>query len=374
MILHIDTETGWRGGERQLLLLAEGLKKKKIRQLIACKPGSAIEQKAISAGLDTIAIPLKSELDWGSIRTIRTLVQKNGIRLIHAHTAKAHSIAWMAKAKLPNVKLIVSRRVDFGIRKNLFSKWKYTSNRVDLFLAVSKKIREILIRDGVDPAKVITVYSGIDLGATKRISDTNHLRKEFKIGKNEVVIGNIAALVDHKDQRTLIRSISLLDADLKYKLLIVGEGNLRGQLENLVKEKGLQEKVIFTGFRKDVPELLSLIDIFTLTSKEEGLGTAVLDAMAVGLPIVATKGGGISEMLAEGEGAFLSEIGDFRSLSESFTKLIGAIKLRKSMGTFNKESVKKFSIKNTLNKTELVYFSLIGETLYSRGLKEEGVA
>ncbi|TGK01293.1 glycosyltransferase family 1 protein [Leptospira langatensis] len=371
MILHIDTETGWRGGERQLFLLAEGLKKHKIPQLILCRPGSALETRASEIGLPIVTLPLKGEWDLASVKALRELILSKGIKLIHAHTAKAHSIAWMAKAKLPNVKLVVSRRVDFRIRKNWFSKRKYISDRVDLFLSVSNRIREILVMDGIDPAKVVTVYSGIDLSTSKKAGNPAYLRKEFHLDKDDLIIGNIAALVDHKDQKTLLHAISLIETDKKFKVLIVGEGELKKELESLASEKKILDKVIFTGFRNDIPELLSVFDIFTLTSKEEGLGTSVLDAMASGLPIVATNGGGIAEMLTEGEGAFVKEVGDASSLAQAYKSLLEDPKLRKSMGAFNKEAVKRFSVKNTIKKTELAYYSLLGEEIYSKGKSGE---
>lgn len=364
MILHIDTETGWRGGERQLFLLVEGLKKRKISQLILCRPGSALETRAKEAGFPTVTLPLKGEWDFASVAALRELIRAKGVRIVHAHTAKAHSIAWMAKAKLPQVRLIVSRRVDFRIRRNWFSKRKYVSPRVDLFLAVSNTIREVLVRDGVDPAKVVTVYSGIDLTPPKKTPNPNHIKKEFELQKDELVIGNVAALVDHKDQKTLLNALSLVRSDQKFKTFIVGEGPLRKELEELARQKGLLNKVIFTGFREDIPEFLSLFDIFTLTSKEEGLGTSVLDAMSAGLPVVATNGGGIAEMLVQEKGAFISSVGDADSLAKSFKILLEDAKLRKTFGGMNKEFVRKFSIKNTLKKTELAYYSLIGEDLY----------
>lgn len=374
VILHIDTETGWRGGERQLFLLAEGLKKRKISQLILCRPGSALESRCQEVGLPTVTLPLKGEWDFGSVKALRQLIAEKGIRLIHAHTAKAHSIAWMAKDKLPDVKLVVSRRVDFKIRKNWFSKRKYVSDRVDLFLSVSNKIREILLEGGIDPSKIVTVYSGVDLTQSKKQPDPSLLRKEFRIEKDEIVIGNVAALVDHKDQKTLLNALSLIQTDKKFKALIVGEGPLRKELEGIASERKLLDKVIFTGFRDDIPELLSLFDIFTLTSKEEGLGTSVLDAMATGLPVVATRGGGIAEMLTEGKGAFLASVGDSASLAKHYKILLEDPKLRKSMGTFNKESVKRFSVKNTIKKTELAYYSLLGEELYSSSKNKPGAA
>ncbi|PJZ29958.1 glycosyltransferase [Leptospira kmetyi] len=364
MILHIDTETGWRGGERQLLLLAEGLKKRKIPQLIVGKPGSALEGRCSDHGLPFQAVDMRGEWDLASVKAIRALVQEKKIKLIHTHTAKAHTLALFAKSKLPDTKLVVSRRVDFSIRKNLFSIWKYKSKRNDLFLTVSNKIREILLRDGVDPAKTVTVHSGIDFSFAKKLPDPARYKKEFSIKKDTIVIGNVAALVDHKDQKTLLNAIATIDSSRNFKVFLVGEGELRKELEGLANTLGISDKVVFTGYRTDVPEILSLFDIFTLTSKEEGLGTSILDAMAVGLPIVATKGGGIGEMLTHEKGAFLAEVGDAGALAKYYETLMDDLKLRKTFGSFNKESVKRFSIKNTIRKTELAYYSFLGEELF----------
>ncbi|MDV6234329.1 glycosyltransferase [Leptospira ellisii] len=364
MILHIDTETGWRGGERQLLLLAEGLKKKKIPQLILGKPGSALERRCSDRNLPFYALDMRGEWDLASVKAIRSIVQEKKIRLIHTHTAKAHTLALFAKSKLPQIKLVVSRRVDFSIRKNLFSIWKYKSKRNDLFLTVSNKIREILLRDGVDPAKTVTVHSGIDFSFVKKLPDPARYKKEFSIKKDTIVIGNVAALVDHKDQKTLLKALSFVDPSKNFKLLVLGEGELRKELEELSVTLGISDKVVFTGYREDVPDILSVFDIFTLTSKEEGLGTSVLDAMAAGLPAVATKGGGIGEMLTHEGGAFLAEVGDAETLSKYYEILIDDAKLRKTFGNFNKEAVKRFSIKNTIRKTELAYYSFLGEELF----------
>lgn len=364
VILHIDTETGWRGGERQLLLLAEGLKKRKIPQLIVGKPGSALEGRCSDHGLPFQAIDMKGEWDLASVKSIRAVVQEKKVKLIHTHTAKAHTLALFAKSKLPETKLIVSRRVDFSIRKNLFSIWKYKSKRNDLFLTVSNKIREILLRDGVDPAKTVTVHSGIDFSFAKKLPDPAKYKKEFSIKKDTIVIGNVAALVDHKDQKTLLNAVAKIDSSKNFKVFLIGDGELRKELETLANTLGISDKVVFTGYRMDVPDILSLFDIFTLTSKEEGLGTSILDAMAVGLPIVATKGGGIGEMLTHEKGAFLADVGDAEALAKHYETLMDDVKLRKTFGSFNKESVKRFSIKNTIRKTELAYYSFLGEELF----------
>jgi len=223
-----------------------------------------------------------------------------------------------------------------------------------------------MIEAGISPEKLITVYSGIDLKRFSKLPTGENIREEFSIPKKTVIIGNIAALVDHKDQETLIRSIAKIETSVPFKVLIVGEGKLEKKLKALSKELNLDDKIIFTGYRTDILALLSLFDIFTLTSKEEGLGTSVLDAMASGLPVVATTGGGIAEMLTEGGGSYLSQVGDSGSLAKSFQTLLESESLRSGFGAFNKQAVKRFSCTETSEKTKLIYYSLLGDSLYGK--------
>jgi glycosyltransferase involved in cell wall biosynthesis len=363
MILHLNTASSWRGGERQSLFLAEGLKKRNIPQIIVGVPGSELEKRA-KDNFTFIPLKMRGEWDISSVLSLIKIIKNNNIKLIHTHTARAHTIALIAKYLYPNFSLVVSRRVDFHINKNIFSKMKYTSSLVDLFLTVSNKIKDILIEDGVDPEKIITVYSGIDPLPFKTKKSITHLKKEFSIPPKTTVIGNVAALVDHKDQETLIKAVALLPSSLKYKLLIVGEGELEAHLKSIVKALNLEDKVVFTGFRTDIPDLLRLFHIFALTSKEEGLGTSVLDAMMCQLPLVVTKGGGIPEMVDHEKGGYIAEVKDIIKIYEYLQILIKDSSLRKQLGTYNGSAVKKFFINATIEKTIYVYSSLLGERFW----------
>lgn len=366
MILHINTSREWRGGEQQLFYLAQGLAAEKISQSIIGQPGSPLEERCLAEGLPFFPVLMRNELDFRAIRTIRQFCLASQITLIHTHTGHAHTLALLAKSKTLKIPLVVSRRVDFKPGNGLFSKWKYRHKAIDYFLPVSQKILSIMLASGISPEKLITVYSGIDLKRFTKLPSAESLREEFGLSKKMVIIGNIAALVDHKDQETLLRAIQKVNSDVPFKLLIVGEGRLEKKLKALSKELGLDERVLFTGYRTEIPELLSLFDIFTLTSKEEGLGTSVLDAMAAGLPIIATKGGGIAEMLTSEKGALLSDVGDTDALAKNFETLLASEQTRSAFGAFNKQSVKRFSIANTIQKTKLVYYSLLGQTLYEK--------
>ncbi|MEM7181042.1 MAG: glycosyltransferase family 4 protein [Spirochaetota bacterium] len=358
MILHINTEKTWRGGEQQLLYLLKGLQQANQQQIIIGQPNSELEKRA--AGIAPyFPIKMMGELDPFCIRKVSQIIRTEKVKIIHAHTAKAHSIALRAKYKNPYTKLIVSRRVDFPIKKNFLSKRKYFSDKIDAFLCVSDNVRSILIKDGVNSQKTITVRSGVDTKRFVNIKEKTAFRQEFQLSDETIMIGNVAALVDHKDQKTLLNAIAKIQTEKKFVFLIIGDGKLKSELQQLASDLNINDKVLFLGFRKDIPELLKFIDIFTLTSKEEGLGTSVLDAMASGLPTVVTNGGGIGEMIVHEKGGLISNVGDSDSLAKDFTTLIESEELRKQYGAFNLQHVQNFSVEETVKQTIAVYESLL---------------
>ena len=362
-ILHINTAKTWRGGERQVFNLALEQAEAGLPIIIVGQPGSELETRCQEKNLPFRGVKTRGELDFfgpGKIAAIAAEFQAN---ILHAHTSKAHTMALRVKKKLPGLKLIVARRVDFHVGENFLSRRKYLSPLVDRYLTVSEKIREILIEDGIKPGNVETVYSGIDPARYTDVPDPEYLRREFQIKPGEVTLGNVAALVDHKDQDSLLRAMARLPGPGAtdsageempvYRLFILGEGELEAPLKKLAGELGLFDsgRVIFTGFRTDILPFYRLMDLFVMSSKEEGLGTAVLDAMAFGLPVAAAAGGGIPEMIDQEQGGLLSPIQDPAALAVSLERLIRDAGLRESMGVYNLKRVEDFSMKNVHRKT-----------------------
>lgn len=366
MILHINTSKEWRGGENQTLYLVKGLDSLNVKQTIILQPNSPLQEKISTLKLTNSKVyplSMKSEWDWKAVKEIRKIIQEENISLVHTHTGNAHSLAFFAKKKNDPWKLIVSRRVDFKIRKNFFSRWKYYSPLVDLYVCVSKYIHKLLIQEGVDPRKVITIQSGVDFSRFEKLTNRETAKKQLGISKKTIVLGIIAALVDHKDYPTLLKAISLLPNHLDIKLLILGEGELKDSLIALSNQLQIQDKVQFLGFQPNIELYLSAFDIFCFSSKEEGLGTSVLDAMACGLPVIATQAGGIPEMVEDGKGGYLVPIQSPEEFSEKILILLQNESLRKSMGEFNKKKVQEFSITQTIQKTYQVYYSFLGNSL-----------
>jgi glycosyltransferase involved in cell wall biosynthesis len=359
MILHLNNAKTWRGGEQQLAYLVLGLKQKKIPQLVIGQPNSEL-QKRIADKVEFIPLKTRGEYDIFAAYEIYKICKERGVKLIHTHTGGSHGIGLLVKYFWKDVFLLVSRRVDFHINQNFFSKRKYLSDKVDYFLCVSDRIKEVLLEDGIHPEKLITVHSGIDLDKFKNYKLQKNIREELGVSKDTILIGNVAALVDHKDQKTLLRAISKMESKKKYKVLILGAGELENELKSLSKELNLEDKVFFLGFKPNILDYYFSFDIFVMSSKEEGLGTAILDAMAVGLPIASTSGGGISEILGTRVGSFLVNVGDSNSLAKSLDNLVEDKKRRELFGKKNKIEVKKFSVENTIQKTYEIYLSLLG--------------
>lgn len=361
-VLHLTTAKTWRGGEQQVLYLALALSEQGIRQCIVAPPGSELASRARKEGLEVHEITILGELDFLAVRRIRRLALSQDFRLIHAHTAKAHSLGLLARRKSPELKLIVSRRVDFPARQNFLSRKKYQSPFVDRYIAISHNVKRILVQDGIVPERISVAYSGIDSTKFKKLPDSDYLRNEFHC-QNCMVLGNVAALVDHKDHRTLLEAAGILEEltdrsegpEHDWKLIIVGQGELEDMLRALVEELHLENRVIFTGFRQDVAAFLDLFDVFIMSSKEEGLGTAVLDAMAAGLPVVATSGGGIPEMVDHQKGGLLSPPRGPRHLAENIYRMMLKSGLRKRYGSYNRKKVKAFDYRNTALQNLEVY-------------------
>ena len=363
-ILHLNTAKTWRGGEQQVLYLAEQIQKNQGRQIVAGQPGSELQKRCLEKNIPFFPVRMFGEIDIFAAKKIAAAAQANNLGILHAHTAKAHSLALLAKKYNPDLKLIVSRRVDFPAGRGYFSRKKYLSPLVDMYLAISENVRRILESDGIPRHKIEIAYSGIDLTRFKSLPDPEYLRKEFAIRPGEIILGNVAALVDHKDQKTLIRAFHILKGQGRSKkltrLFILGEGELRKKLAKLAWAGPARNSIVFTGFRRDVNAFLNLFDIFVMSSKEEGLGTAVLDAMACGLPVAATEGGGIPEMIDDEKGGYLVQVGAAEALAGALAKLVESEALRNKYGNYNKKRVHDFSCESTYEATVRAYLKLTG--------------
>ena len=371
-ILHLNTAKTWRGGERQVFYLADELRRRDIAQVIVGRPRSELGERSVAAGLPFEAVSMGGEWDLFAVAKLRRICREHSINLIHAHTSRAHGLGLMAVRGLAGVRLVVSRRVDFPASVNYLSQRKYLSKRVAAYIAISENVRRILIQDGVPADRIRIVYSGVDTerfaagpAADERVAQ---LRTELGLDPDTLVSGNVAALEEHKDQRTLLNALALLNTSVpelaqKTRTILLGEGKLRDALEAQARQSGLLQSglVSFAGFRANIDEFYRLMHVFVLSSVEEGLGTAVLDAMAAGLPVAATAAGGIPEMIDHEQGGLLSAPGDAQTLARHLQTLLEDAQLRERCGAYNRKRVRRFSKSATCEDTLKVYTEVLAD-------------
>ncbi|MBU0478058.1 glycosyltransferase family 4 protein [bacterium] len=357
-ILHINTECGWRGGEVQMTYLMNGLRDRNHENVVSVQPNSVLVRKVINNNFRVCPVVMRGELDFKAIRGICRVITDERIDIVHAHTSHAHTIGAVA-AKIKKIPFVVTRRVDFGVARNVFSniKYNYLTNKI---IAISNAIKNILINAGVPQDKINVVYSGIDIGKFDSISDTQYLCEEFSLSEDSPIVGTIAHLTDHKGHKYLLNAVpEVLKIFPNALFLIIGKGELEEALKKQVKELDITENVIFTGFRKDIGELLSIMDLFVLPSHLEGLCTSLMDAMLMKLPAVATTAGGIPEVVVDKETGVLVPPKNPKALADAIIQLLSNKEEAKEMGERGLERVKTmFNVSRMVEETEKVYMRL----------------
>ena len=359
--LHIDTARTWRGGQHQVLLTVRGLRRRGQRAALAAQPRGELFRRASDDG-DLYPLAPRGDLDLYAAWKLSRLARDLAPDVIHAHDAHAVAIAALARS-LPGPRVIppviASRRVDFHIRSNAFSGWKY--RQVDRFICASGAIRDMLAADGVPPARVSMVHEGIDTDRIARARPLN-LHREFGLPPGCPLAGNVAALVPHKGQRHLVDAAAQLAREVPdARVLIVGGGELERALARQVRLLRLEGRVILTGFRSDVPSVLKALDLFVMSSVTEGLGTSVLDAMAAGLAVVGTRAGGIPESVVDGRTGLLVPPGDATALARAIADLLQDGERRRAFGAAGRQRVHGvFSAERMVDATASIYAAVAG--------------
>ena len=363
--LHVDTARTWRGGQNQVLLTVNGLRALGHRAALVAHPDGELRRRA-SEGLELIPLAPRNEVDFTAAWRFARVLKRLQPDVIHAHDP--HGVA-MASIALSmggwgdggGPPLVAARRVDFHLKGNSFSRWKY--RQVDCYISASEAIRRMLLADGVAPERVVTVHEGIDVEHVAAIPPVN-VHETFWLPHHAPVVGNVAALVAHKGQRYLIEAAHLVVKQIPdARFLILGEGELREHLEHLVKEHALEKHVLLPGFRTDVIGCIKGFDLFVMSSVTEGLGTSLLDAMACERPIVATRAGGIPEIVEDTVSGLLVPPRDHHALADAIVVALKDDALRARMAAAGAARVReRFTVDRMVAETAAVYETLRAAT------------
>lgn len=354
--IHIDTAKTWRGGQRQVLLTVLGLRERGHRTVLIANPEGELAARA-SEGHDLIRLAPRAEVDLHAGWKLSRIIKELKPDILHAHDPHAVALAslgmsFMTSGKCPH--LIASRRVAFHLKAHAFSRWKY--HQVDCFVAASNAITQMLVGDGIDPDRIVTVYEGIDLHRVQAEPPAN-IHAEFWLPTHAPIVGAVAALTQEKGHKYLIDAASLVVRDVPdARFVILGEGELRPSLERQIKNLHLDKHVLLPGFRADILSFIRSFDVFVMSSLHEGLGTSLLDAMALSKPTVASDTGGMPEVVSHGETGLLVPPRDAKELAAAISTLLKDKDRRERMGLAGLERVKRvFSADEMVEKTLAVY-------------------
>ena len=357
-VLHVDEQMTWRGGEQQASWLMQGLAKRGHRVWLAARPGSAIlESDHGGAAIERVPVALRNEFDVASALSLSRLVRSAPIDVVHAHTSHAHTIACLARSFAGRGKVAVSRRVSFEPKPHVLNRWKYSWP--DKFLSVSGRVDEVLRDFGVPGTQRALVYSSIDLA---RLEVDPMPRAPLGVPDGAPLLFSAGALVRHKDHATLLDAMPAVLAEFPAaRLLIAGEGDLRGALEESIAALELESRVTLLGHRTDVPALARAADLYVSSSWSEGLGTSVLEALACRTPVVAAIAGGIPEMVRDGETGRLVPNRDPAALARAICESLRDRDGTAIMADAGRKLVEdRFTADDMVEGTLRVYESLLG--------------
>jgi glycosyltransferase involved in cell wall biosynthesis len=350
-VVHVASGREWRGGERQVWLLARELAHQNdLTQIVVTARGGELADRIRAAGLPVCEVPWKAGVDPRAFPVLVREARRPGA-LLHAHDAHAVTLAGIT-ARLTSRPYVATRRVDFPLRRPGF--WA-GAHRV---IAISQAVARMLAADGIDPARIVVVHSGIALDDIRR-TPRLVVRQRLGLDPDVRIAANVAALVGHKDQATLLRTAARLVGrfpDLHW--VIAGEGPERRALERLRDELALRERVHFLGHLPEPARLVADADVFVMSSRDEGLGTSVLDAMALGIPVASTTAGGLPEMLEGGAGV-LARPGRPDELAAAVAQLVADPAFARETAARATRAVERFTAARMAEAVRGVYRSSV---------------
>lgn len=349
------------GAERVVINLARTVDRNRFNPIVCCLNDKGILANELEkTGIRVIALNKKGKFDFSVISKLIRVIKENNIKIIHTHLWGANFWGRIA-AKLTKIPVIIAteHNVDIWKPQVYFMLDRWLARKTDKIIVVSNKVKEFYAHKGIPTWKLEVIYNGIQAIHPQPVAYNPQIREEFGIKDNEIVLAIIGRLVPQKGHRYLFEAISSLNGQYRLKVLVVGDGPLMANLKSQVAGLKLQERIIFTGLRKDVLKILEEVDILVMPSLREGLPITALEAMAAGVPIIATKVGGLPELIKDNKTGLLIEPANGVAIKDAIEKLINDKDLSDNLKNNARNTVQKeFNIMGMVNKTQRLYEGL----------------
>lgn len=357
-VLHVETGRHLYGGARQVMYIMDGLQRFGVENILLCQQSSSIAREARQIA-EVIPVSLNGDLDFRLFFHLRKLIRRMRPDIVHCHSRRGADIWGGLAAKSLGVPAVLSRRVD-----NPESAW-WVKRKYQMYgkvICISEGIRQVLIKEGLPPGKVTTVRSAIDVNAWEEDCNREAFEQQFEINTNTTVLGMVAQLIPRKGHKLVLQAMHRLHQEYPgLRLICFGQGPLRESLEQEVIRYGLQGKVTFAGFRQDLNKWLGCIDVLVHPAYMEGLGISLIQAAACKVPIIASRAGGMPEIVHHEENGLLIEPGNLEQLMGALTKMLHEPETRQKYGAAGRLLVEKgFSIDHMVEGNLAVYRELLG--------------
>lgn len=366
-VLHLISSGGFYGAERAVLDLCRASLKGLFSPLLASfldlrKPHLELHEAAGREGVPTRLIRCRHAVDLYAVRQIRQVLLEDKIDIMHCHGFKADFHGLLA-GRLVGIPLVATNHLWTG--SNRIVRWYewldgFVLRFFDRVVAVSAPIRDDLTRAGVALRRVAIIPYGICLDGDV-VPSPEALRSEFGLKPGEIIIGVIARLSPEKGHCHLLRAAQMvLQQEPRARFLSVGDGPLRSMLEQEVEARGLKGSVVFAGVRRDMPRIYALLDLVVSASLREGLPLSLLEALAAGCPVIATRVGDVPRIVRDGITGILVEPGDEAGLAQAILDLLKDASLRDKLGQEGKRLVEEYF---TAERMARDYATLYGDIL-----------
>lgn len=347
-IIHVASGREWRGGQRQVWFLAQQLGRLGVEQIVVTGSDTELASRLQASGVPVRTVGWSAGLD---LRVVPLILSELRMRpaVLHAHDAHALTLASIC-SWLRSTPLVVTRRVDFPLRHKTF--W----TRADRIIAISNAVADVLVESGVSRERISVIHSGISLEEIRKATPLG-IRALLGLEPDARVAVNVAALVPHKDHANLVTAASRLargHPDLYW--VIAGEGERRPALETQIRQLGLQSRVHLMGHIASPERLIADADVFVMSSQQEGLGTSVLEAMSLGIPVASTTAGGLPEMLGA-ESGLLVRPSDPEALADAVGRILDNPDLGTRLAEKARTRVLRFSDLRMAEEVRSVYRS-----------------
>jgi glycosyltransferase involved in cell wall biosynthesis len=370
-LLELRSTYKWGGGpDKTILLSAERHNKARVSVVVAYIRDAhdrefRITEKAQVRGLQFYELEERGKLDLHVMRAIRDIVVRHDINIIHSHEYKSDLFAYLVRRWLwrRRIALLSTAHawVMLGLRGDLYRRLDlFLMRHFDHLIAVSHATKHEMVTAGIPASLISVIHNAIDPEAWSPQRVTDNLREELDLGQAFPVVGYVGRIMPEKDLGTWLRAAALVVQ--KYpqaRFVLVGDGRdglTQHQLQNLAVTLGIADRVIFLGYREALLPVYATFDVFMLSSRREGLPNSILEAMAMGLPVVTTDVAGAKELVINGQTGFVLPQGDVHGLAQGIIDLADDHRLWLHMGQAGRQLVEgEFSFNRRLHRIEGLY-------------------